>query len=171
MRVFRLLSFTLPALIAALSATAASAAVDVAFVAPEHYTDGGGKGGFGDLPVKAVVEREIRAHLTGLGERNLAPGQTLKIEVLDIDLAGRRDILGSSNGDVRVYDQLNSPRIRLRFTLEEGGQIVSSGEDLLTDPLYLNSLSRTSTGDPLRYERPMLTKWFLGRFGRHSQSG
>jgi len=156
-------SFVALSLVTLLSSSAMAAAVDVTFVEPEHYSDGGGKGGLSDVPTKETVEREIRNHLVNLGERNLAPNQTLKIEVLDIDLAGRRDVLGAGVHDVRVYDQLNSPRIKLRYVLEENGRAVLNGEETLTDPLYLNSLARASTGDPLRYERPMLTKWFLAR--------
>lgn len=149
--------------LAAFLSAAMAATVDVAFVEPERYADGGGKGAFRDLPTKGAVEREIRNHLVNLAERKLAPNQVLKIEVLDIDLAGRRDVLEAGGDDIRVYDQLNSPRIKLRYVLEENGGAVLNGEETLTDPLYLNSLARASTGDPLRYERPMLTKWFLAR--------
>ena len=161
MRVSSLLFLALAGLTAA--AGPAAAAVDVAFVAPEKYTDGGGKGGFRDVPTKTAVEREVRDHLVKLGESNLTPNQVLKIEILDIDLAGRRDILGAHADDVRIYDELNSPRIKLRYTLEEDGRAILTGEDVLSDPLYLRSLARASSGDPLRYERPMLTKWFLAR--------
>jgi hypothetical protein len=146
-----------------LSSAAIAAIVDITFVAPEHYTDGGGKGGLRDVPTKEAVEREIRAHFVNLAGHNLAPNQTLKIEILDIDLAGRRDVLGAGVNDIRVYDELNSPRIKLRYALEEDGHAVLNGEEALADPLYLNSLAPSSTGDPLRYERPMLTKWFLAR--------
>jgi len=170
MRVPSLISLSLAASIAV--AVPATAAVDVAFVAPEHYTDGGGKGGFRDVPTKEAVEREIRNHLSALGQQNLAPDQVLKVEVLDIDLAGRRDVLGAGTNDVRVYDELNSPRIKLRYVLEDKGQVILSGDDVLTDPLYLRSLAPGSTGDPLRYERPMLTKWFSMRIvGRVRQPG
>lgn len=146
-----------------ISTAVAAATVEVEFVEAERYTDGGGRGGVSDVPAKEVVLREIRSHLEGLGARNLAANQVLKVAILDIDLAGRRAILGVGTNDVRVYEELTPPRITLRFSLEEDGRTVANGEDRLSDPLYLRSLQKPSVGDPLRYERPMLTKWFLAR--------
>jgi hypothetical protein len=172
MRVLRLISVAFAAAsVAALLTSPAYAAVDVAFVAPDGYSDGGSKSDLLDLPTRATVEREIRAHLVGLGERNLGPNQSLKIEILDIDLAGRRDVLGAGARDIRVHDQATPPRIKLRFSLEENGKTIASGEDTLMDPLYLNSIARPSNSDPLRYERPMLTKWFLARIVERKPGG
>lgn len=171
MRFSRTVGLAFVAAFSLLSAAASAATVEVEFVEPERFTDGGGRGGFGDVPAKDVVLREIRSHLEGLGARNLAANQVVKIAVLDIDLAGRRAILGSGTNDVRVYEDLTMPRITLRFALEKDGRAVLSGEDTLSDPLYLRSLQRPAAGDPLRYERPMLTKWFLARIAKREPAG
>jgi hypothetical protein len=152
------------ALLFALPALAATAEVN--FVEPDKYADAGGKGGMRDLPTREAVFREIRAHLLDLAQRNLPASQTLKIDIVDLDIAGRRDVLGAGVDDVRVYDDISAPRITLRFVLEDAGKTVASGEEKLTNPTYLNSLARASTSDPIRYERPMLTKWFVSRFVR-----
>jgi len=52
--------------------------------------------------------------------------------------------------------------------LSEDGRAVASGEERLSNPTYLNTIARPSSGDPLRYERPMLTKWFVARFVRRN---
>jgi hypothetical protein len=150
------------ALVFAASASAGTAEVN--FLDPDKYSDPGGKGGLRDLPTREVVLREIRAHLIELAERNLGPNQAVKIDVLDIDIAGRREILRAGAEDVRVYDDISPPRITLRFALSENGQVVTSGEERVSNPTYLSGLARQTSGDPLRYERPMLTKWFLARF-------
>ena len=146
---------------AALAGTA-----EVNFLEPDGYSDAGGRGGMRDLPTREAVLREIRAHLLDLAQRNLAPNQSLKIDVIDIDIAGRREVLGAGVQDVRVYDDISPPRITLRFALSEDGRVVASGEERLSDPSYLNTLARVPQGDPLRYERPMLTKWFVAQFVR-----
>jgi hypothetical protein len=151
---------------AALAGTA-----EVNFVAPDGYSDPGGRGGMRDLPTREAVLREIKAHLLDLAQRNLAPDQSLKIDILDIDIAGRRDVLGAGVQDVRIYDDISPPRIKLRFALSENGKDVASGEETLSDPTYLNTLGRVPQGDPLRYERPMLTKWFVARFVRGKPAG
>lgn len=139
---------------------------EVNFLEPDGYSDAGGRGGMRDLPTREAVLREIRAHLLDLAQRNLAPNQSLKVDVIDVDIAGRREVLRAGAQDVRVYDDISPPRIKLRFALSEDGRVVASGEERLSDPSYLNTLSRPSSGDPLRYERPMLTKWFVARFVR-----
>jgi len=151
----------------ALSPAASAGKVEVVFVAPEGYTDIGGRSGSGDVPTKEVVLREIHDHLVGLGERNLSPAQELTIEILDIDIAGRRDVLGRGGGeDARVYQRTTWPRIELRYSLMQDGRLVTSGQDRLTDLTYLDGRIRISAGDPIRYERPMLSKWFNARFVR-----
>jgi hypothetical protein len=144
--------------------TALAGTAEVNFVDQDRYSDAGGRGGMRDLPTREVVLREIRAHLLDLAQRTLAPYQTLVVDIIDIDIAGRREVLGAGGEDVRVYDDISPPRIKLRFVLSENGKEVASGEERLSDPTYLNTLARVPQGDPLRYERPMLTKWFLARF-------
>lgn len=144
--------------------SALAGTAEVNFVEPDRYSDAGGRGGMRDVPMREVVLREIRAHLVDLAQRNLPANQTLKIDITDIDIAGRRDVLGAGVEDVRVYDDISPPRIRLTFVLSEDGRTVSEGEERLSDPNYLNTVARVPQGDPLRYERPMLTKWFLARF-------
>ncbi len=75
------------ALLAALAAPLpACAQVTVRFVAPERYTDAENR--FGSGPPLRVTLAEMRRLFENLGGRVLAPGQSLDIDVLDIDLAG-----------------------------------------------------------------------------------
>jgi hypothetical protein len=151
---------------AALAGTA-----EVNFINADRYSDAGGRGGMRDLPTREVVLREIKAHLLDLAQRNLAPEQTLVIDIVDIDIAGRRDVLGAGSEDVRVYDDISPPRIKLRYALSESGKETIRNEETLSDPTYLRTLARVPQGDPLRYERPMLTKWFVARFVRGKPAG
>lgn len=148
------------------SAAARAGSAEVNFIEPEGYSDAGGRGALRDLPTREVVLKEIKNHLVELATRNLPETQSIKIDILDIDIAGRREVLRAGADDVRVYDDLSPPRIKLRYALSENGAVVTNGEERLSDPTYLNSLARPVQGDPLRYERPMLTKWFLSRFVR-----
>src|SRR5262249_16494318 len=84
-----------PALLMALClALPAHAGVEVSFIHPERYTDAG----FGSSETQANCD-EIARHLERLGQRYLGTGQDLKIDVLDVDLAGRPHI---GVGDFRV---------------------------------------------------------------------
>jgi hypothetical protein len=73
---------------------------------------------------------------------------------------------------VRVYDDISPPRIKLRYALEDNGRAAASGEETVSDPTYLSGVGRSSaSSDPIRYERAMLTKWFLARFVQGKPGG
>lgn len=152
------------ALMAGAAVPAWAGTAEVSFVAPDKFSDPGGKGGLRDVPTREVVLREIKAHLENLAERNLPAGQTLRIDILDIDIAGRREVLGVGVEDVRVYDDISPPRIKLRYALEEGGRTLLQGEERVSNLTYLSGVARPQSGDPIHHEREMLTKWFLTRF-------
>lgn len=141
---------------------AATAAVEVSYVDPEHYTDAGLR--FPQREPSAALRHELETTLQGLGRRYLAADQTLTIEVLDLDLAGRFRWWDSDYGQVRVMEAVDWPRMRLRYRLQQGGREVARGEENLSDRNYLNEASARG-GDPLGYEKNMLEDWFRSRFG------
>ena len=159
-----LLSVVALGLASALASTAAAGTAVITFVAPEGYTDGGGKTAF-DTPTVADAQNAIGSHLTALAQSKLSPGQTLKIDVLDLDLAGRKQMAGGGR-DVRIFDDISPPRIKVRYALEEGGRVLLSAEETVSNPMYLNTVGR-SNYRPLDRERIMLSRWFEERFVEH----
>lgn len=143
----------------ALPATAAGT-VEVTWVQPERYIDTGRKPWEREDALKSLGE-----HFKKLG-RQLPDGQTLKIEVLDVDLAG--DLEPGTGRDLRVLrGGADGPRITLRYTLQQGGQTVKAGEEQLTDANYFQGTLRAkvqSDGD-LAYEKHMIAQWFGATFG------
>ena len=139
----------------ALAAGSAGAAVSVTYVQPDKFSD---------LPF-VTWEREdtlktLTEHFTWLGSA-LPPGQDLRIEVTDVDLAGRAIPSVRAGREVRVLrGQADWPRIELRYALEQNGQVVKSGEARLSDMNYINHTSRYFDGEPLRYEKSMIDDWF-----------
>lgn len=149
---------------AALVATvsAAHAEVDVAFTAPEHYVDASLRRE-GGVSSREVTLKTIREHLVALGERYLAANQTLKIEVLDVDLAGEIEWWRGPY-DIRYLRDYTWPKIKLRYTLEENGQAVRSAEETVSDPSYQMSVIATRSGEVMPHEKAMLARWFRSRF-------
>jgi hypothetical protein len=145
-------------------APAFAGVVEVNFVDADDFTDAAGVDGS-----NAAILGEIGAHLVDLGQRYLPPAQVLKVDVLDIDLAGYQDEKLGPN--LRLVSPDYPPRIKLRFILEESGQILLQGEDKLTDPDYMRVLARPPSPDQLRFERPMLTRWFESRFVQRAPNG
>ncbi|USX27622.1 DUF3016 domain-containing protein [Oxalobacteraceae bacterium OTU3CINTB1] len=149
---------TKPLLAAALALLASGAAwadVSVTFVKPDEFID---------MP-RSPIERErlqkdFAEYFASLNKR-LPAGQNLKIEVLDIDLAGQLWPRRSGGEDIRIMrGGADWPRMHLRYTLEENGQVLRSGDEQLSNMNYQQRMGRHSDSDPLRYEKQMIDEWF-----------
>lgn len=144
----------LAGLAALLASSAALAQVSVSYVKPEEFTD---------VP-RAEYDRErtlkdFSDYFATLNKQ-LPQGQTLKIEVLDIDLAGRL-YPRRSGDDIRVMTGgADWPRIHLRYTLEDNGQVLRSGDEQLSNMNYQWNRTSYFDNDPMRYEKQMLDDWF-----------
>jgi hypothetical protein len=148
--------------LAILGSRAAAAEVRVSFVGAAHYTDANLYNGYGEA-ARAPALREIEQTLDRLGQRYLRQGQTLAIEVLDIDLAGRFEPWHMLAYDVRFMRDITWPRIKLRYRLTENGQPARTGEENISDQTYLMHAGRT-TGQVMPYEKAMLESWFQRHF-------
>ena len=137
---------------------AALADVSVSFLDASRYSDAG-RG-----PVEVARNTaELGKHLEALGRRYLKPDQTLRIEVLDIDLAGRPRFSARSANDIRVLTGgADWPRIKVKYTLETRGEAPRSAEEDISDMNYLQSPQRSN--ESLAYEKRMLDEWFRARF-------
>ena len=138
-----------------LSAGGAAAAVTVAYDHPDKFTD---------LPFtpwdREQVLKDLAEHFQKLGKA-LPPGQDLKIEVLDVDLAGREQPSRRAANEIRILrGGADWPRIHLRYSLESGGKVIQRGDEQLSDMMYMGRLNRYSDGDTLQYEKQMLDDWF-----------
>jgi hypothetical protein len=143
----------------AVGSALAGVMVKVNYLQPEKFTD---------MPFepweREDVLKGLTEHFQKLGEK-LAPDQNLTIEVLDIDLAGRL-VPGAHGGhDIRILrGGADWPRIQLRYSLDEGGRVLASGDAKLSDMNYLGHLNRYPDGDRLRYEKQMIDDWFAKTF-------
>jgi DUF3016 family protein len=138
----------------------AAAEVTVHFVAPEHYTDAGNYG--------RDTERTLERHFTNLGGRCLAEGEKLELQVLDVDLAGRREWRRGPGYDLRVMREITWPRLDLAYVWrDKAGEVLGQGKARVADQSYLWR-SAYVRGDPdeLPYEKAMLRDWFEGNFCR-----
>jgi hypothetical protein len=137
-----------------LAVGSASAAVTVTFTNPDKYSD---------MPQfdsdKTRVLAGLETHFKTLAA-GLPPGQDLKVEVLDVDLAGRIDPMRTTQ-DLRILrGQADWPKMKLHYSLEEQGKVVKSGTDNISDMTYMDHLNRYNGSDALRYEKKMIDDWF-----------
>ncbi len=111
----------------------ADAAVTVTFVDPSYFTDAADSTG---NSTRTLLE--IKRHLERLGDRYLRPNNSLRIEVLNIDLAGRRQTFRSMATDVRyINGDADWPRIEVRYTLESATGVSKPVQETIIDMTYL----------------------------------
>jgi hypothetical protein len=147
------------AVLLALAAVPATAAgrVDVSFVEPETFGDVG----WGSVDRERNLQ-VLAQHFQALAAR-LPDTQTLRVEVLDVDLAG--EPRPGAIQDFRVVrGGADWPAIRLRWVLDDRGTVQASGEERITDMNYFFGRSAGSDHGPLPYERRLIERWFQERF-------
>jgi hypothetical protein len=137
----------------------AAGKIEVRYIEPARFSDAGRSGIDRDRTMKTLGD-----YLQTLAAQ-LPDGQTLQLEVLDIDLAGElRPSFGGQ--DVRVLrGGADWPRVKLRYTLQAGGQTLKAGQADISDMDYLREPTARALWDTdLPYEKRMLLKWFDATF-------
>jgi hypothetical protein len=136
-----------------LAAAHAGATAKVSYLNPEKMTD---VPKFG--PERESMEYLLNEHIEQLSEK-LPAGQVLKLEFLDIDLAG--DVFPRVPvRDIRVRRGLGDwPRLHFRYSVEQDGQVIKQGERELMNRNYLQNYSG-ARDDSLGYEKQLLDEWF-----------
>lgn len=138
----------------------AAGTVQVNFVKPETFTDVRDQAFSRERHVES-----LKRIISEVALPYVADGQTLTVDVLDVDLAGEPKP-GARTHDVRVLrGRADWPRITLRWALESPGQAPQLGQAVVQDMAYLQRLQPTPLSGALPYERRMLEEWFKTRFG------
>ncbi len=147
----RLLVLLLPLALA--GAAHAAGAITVHYIEPDRFAD------IGRYNVKQDQNlASLSAIFKGLGKR-LPEGQTLQLQVLDVDLAGDVEWVGTQELRI-VRGRADWPRMTLRYTLKQGEQTLKTGESQLSDLGYTFGLTRLRDDSPLPYEKRMVEAWF-----------
>ena len=154
------------ALLLAFGAAASAGSAVVRYVEPDRFADAE-RAGFG------LVERErtfaaLTRHFETLAGRHLPAGETLHVEVLDLDLAGELRMSAHAGGlrETRVLKgRADAPHLHFRYRLQRGDTVLAGGEARLSDLGYLRPAAYHGRDDaePLPYERRMLERWFVER--------
>lgn len=152
------------ALMLAAAGAASAGTVKVTYQEPQK---------FHDVPTwdadREQLLKELTQHFEKLAKQ-LPANQHLNVTVNDLDLAGRVEPRRYSMRDIRILrGQADWPTMSLQYSLEQDGKVIASGTENLKNMVYLDRLNRYSSGDTLRYEKPMLDDWFKDKFGAPAQ--
>ncbi|MDP3758980.1 MAG: DUF3016 domain-containing protein [Ramlibacter sp.] len=147
------------ACLAAVASAANAGAVEVRFVNTRLYTDAGNTAWEEEANLQAIDR-----HLKARGQRWLPANHVLKVDVLDVDLAGAVRPFHGGGIEIRVLrGGADFPRIHLKYTLEADGKVESSGDEWLTDLDYSGRLTGERNSGSLHYEKRMIDQWFKSR--------
>lgn len=158
---------TLPLIVLALvilSPTVLASTTEVSFTLPDQFSDARLNRDYG-RGADDFVLKDLKAHIEKLGKRYLQPGQTLKMDIRDIDLAGQFEPWRVNFQDVRFMREVTWPRIKLHYSLEQDGKTLVSRDVTVIDQSYLQHGNYYFSNDRLRYEKTMLDDWFRWNIG------
>ncbi len=155
------------AAVCAFSATAwaanpsAAGRVNVNFDHPENFTDV--KDSFGGDSASSPYLADFRQYIEKTATRFLSEGQKLTVTFTDIDLAGDFEPWrGPRTQDTRIIKSIYIPRLKFDYQVTDAsGAVVKEGHANLTDLNFQEDLPVTiDSGEPLRYEKRLLSDWF-----------
>ena len=131
----------------------AAGTVHVRWIEPARFADAG----------RGTVDRErtLQALAEHLKSRAawLPEGQTLTLEVTEVDLAGELEPWGWQALRV-LRGRVDWPRLTLRYTLSTSGRAMKTGEAQLSDMSY----SARRQDQPLGAEKHLLDQWLRAEF-------
>lgn len=139
--------------------------VNVQWVNPKKFTD---------IRPSNESRARFRQHVFGQLEDHfeelsmeLPQGQSLEIQVTNLDLAGRVEtgaFVGFSSGidDIRIMRNIDIPRIEFNYKLVgENGDVIKNETVKLKDMSYLFHANHAFVSrEAFGYEKRMLTDWF-----------
>ncbi|MFD2167655.1 DUF3016 domain-containing protein [Thalassotalea euphylliae] len=105
--------------------------------------------------------KEIHAHLNELGT-SLPHKFTLSIDVTQVDLAGRIDMVNGQQ--IRIVRDMYYPNMILTYRLKDAeGKVIQSQESKLKGRNFLRQANRLDD-DAFKHEKYMITDWFEKEF-------
>ena len=142
----------------------AESSVSVTYVNPEQFTENrlyGWQDRFNRIDYLA----QLKAYLIKQGQAILKPGQSLHVDITDIQLAGAYEPWrGPQWSYVRIMRDIYSPRIDLDFRLVgQDGNVLREGKRVLRniDYLYSGASVPAATGTSLYYDKALLRRWLI----------
>ncbi len=127
---------------------------------PENYKDVIASDGSQEEFVARTL-KELEATISELAE-SLPDGQTLEMNVTDLDLAGDVKMSGArtQHQDIRVVKDSYPARMKFQYRLLDGsGKVLKEGEEKLQSRT-LSASMRTGSSESLEMEKRMIRGWF-----------
>jgi len=141
-----------------LAAADPAAQVEVVYVDPQKFTDV--RNGYTQTDsARDFYLAEIGRYIEQRAAPRLAEGDTFRVTITDVELAGDYEARRPSVTNVRIIRDVTPARIDLRFRLARAdGAVRAEGERTLRSTGYPVGVG-IDPADPLRYEKVLLDDW------------
>jgi hypothetical protein len=141
-----------------LGAADPAARVEVVYVDPQKFTDV--RNGYTQTDsARDFYLAEIRRYIERRAAGRLADGDSFRVTITDVELAGDYEARRPSVTNVRIIREVNPARIDLSFRLARAdGTVLAEGERRLRSTGYPVGVG-IDPADPLRYEKGLLDDW------------
>ena len=141
-----------------LAAADPAAQVEVVYVDPQKFTDV--RNGYTQTDsARDFYLAEIGRYIEQRAAPRLAEGDTFRVTITDVELAGDYEARRPSVTNVRIIRDVTPARIDLRFRLARAdGTVRAEGERMLRSTGYPVGVG-IDPADPLRYEKVLLDDW------------
>ncbi len=144
-----------------LSSNAFAASSEVTWTDYKSYRDIN-EGNEGRKQFRERTFKDFEKHFAKLAA-TLPEGQTLKIDVTDVDLAGDTNAGGINR--MRIVKHMYSPRMNFSYQLlDADGKVIQSEEVVLKDMNFMSGSNLKYRNKSLGYEKKMLDDWFEETF-------
>ena len=109
--------------------------------------------------------KNLEKHFAKLAAQ-LPEGQTLKLDVTDVDLAG--DVNAGGIERIRIVKEIYFPRMKFSYELVGADNSVIVADEInLKDMNFMTGSRLKYRNDSLGYEKKMLDDWFKKTFKEH----
>lgn len=140
-----------------LAALPCAAAINVSFDKTRRWADAGMAG---DEAISNV--RDLATYIAGIAKRDLPVDADFNLEILDVDLAGDRRLVGRGVWIRHMDGTADWPTVKVKFRLHVPGRPDMEAVDKISGENYL-SHGESLSYDPMRYEKLMIDEWFKYR--------
>jgi hypothetical protein len=132
--------------------------VEVVYLEPQSFTDV--RNGYTQTDsARDFYLAEIRRYIEQRAAGRLAEGETFRVTITDVGLAGDYEARRPSVTNVRMIREVDPARIDLGFRLARAdGTVLAEGERRLRSTGYPVGVG-IDPADPLRYEKVLLDDW------------
>jgi len=144
-----------------LSPTSFAASSEVTWTDYKSYRDIH-EGNGGRKQFRERIFKDFEKHFAKLAA-TLPEGQTLQIDVTDVDLAGDTHVGGIER--MRIIKHMYSPRMNFSYKLVDAdGKVIQTDDVVVKDMNFMSGTSLKYRNKSLGYEKKMLDDWFEETF-------